>query len=178
MASLLKNKLISIKIKEEKYAFNKKTNEIYDYILANQGILLKIGTLDINTNKINFLNTSNKQVTALRSLLTKKLNKIHKNNHKKFIKYQVDWAEEEYKPDNPGYLRALDNFNLIKPKSKKKAFTLSNTKLNTIKNKTNILSKIKSAPSILHKNTYKKRKTFKPLSQSKKKYKLKIVDKL
>ena len=85
MASLLKNKLISIKIKEEKYAFNKKTNEIYDYILANQGILLKIGTLDINTNKINFLNTSNKQVTALRSLLTKKLNKIHKNNHKKFI---------------------------------------------------------------------------------------------
>ena len=120
MGSLSKNKLIPIKIKKEKYAFDKKTNDIYDYILANQEILLKIGTLDINTNNINFLNTSNKEVRALGSLLTKKLNKIHKNKHAKFIKDQVDWAEEEYKPNNPGYLRALDNFNLIKPKSKKK----------------------------------------------------------
>ena len=175
----LSNELILIKIKKEKYAFDKKTNEIYDYILAKKGILFKIGTLDINTLKIDYLNISNKQVTALRSLLTKKLNKIHKNKHNKFIKDQVDWAEEEYKIGNPGYLRALDNFNLIKPKSKKKAFSLSNPKLNTIKNKKNILSKFKSAPSILHKNTYKKRTTFKPSSQSKKKhYKLKIVDKL
>ena len=169
--------LIIITNKKEKYALDKKTNDVYDLVLAKKGILFKIGNLDPNTRKINFFNISNKHVTALRSLLTKKLKKIHKKKHTEFIENQVLWAEEEYKPGNSGYLKALTNFNLKKPKSKKKALSLSNTKLNTKKNKTSILSKVKSAPSILHKKTYKKRTSFKPSAQTKKtKYKLKIVD--
>lgn len=77
--SLLKG-LIIITKKKEKYALDKKTNDVYDLLLAKKGILFKIGNLHPNTRKISFLNNSNKHVTALRSLLTKKLKKIHKKN--------------------------------------------------------------------------------------------------
>ena len=129
--------LIKIRFKGKEYAYHEKRRMVYDLEFYRNGILKKIGYLteSLRHNPI-FVRENNSpshsQFNISKDIVQNKLNKINLNKKKKLDDTYLQYMDEIYAPEGPGYKKIKSRFKRNQQSQKKhsraRSFTRSKRK--------------------------------------------------